>query len=458
VDRENEDRDRERGHSRRHRDRDRDREHGGRHRDRDYDRYERRHRDRDRDYDRYDRGGGHRDRDRDRHGGRDRGHYRRERTPPEVVAQRQRKREMERLERDTRTVFVFNVSTKATEREVYTFFSEGGTVVDVRLITDKFTGKSKGFAYVEFQDRNDVPKAMAMSGQILLGQPVMVKASEAEKNLAWEAGRNQRATGAPVGVGGGPTRINVAALHKDVTDGDLRSIFEPFGFIEFIETKPDPQNSAQGFAVLQFAKTADAVKAVSQLNGLELAGQRISVSIAPVDTTVQVVSEMDDGEGLKLNAQSRAALMARLSGKLGDEAPKPALPQAPRPLAAAAAPQVAHQGLLGPASPIPTPCLMLSNLFDPAEEEGDGWHVEIGEDVQQECEAKFGKVAHIFVDRESKGDAYLKFEAQPAAEAAIKLLHGRWFGKRQIAAQYQFVAVYDKAVADGTLGGGGGDY
>ena len=91
-----------------------------------------------------------------------------------------------------------------------------------------------------------------------------------------------------------------------------------------------------------------------------------------------------------------------------------------------------------------------------AEEEGDGWHVEIGEDVQQECEAKFGKVVHIFVDRESKGDAYLKFEAQPAAEAAIKLLHGRWFGKRQIAAQYQFVAVYDKAVADGTLGGGGG--
>ncbi|QHN79592.1 RNA-binding protein [Arachis hypogaea] len=37
--------------------------------------------------------------------------------------------------------------------------------------------------YIEFYDVMSVPMAIALSGQFLLGQPVMVKPSEAEKNL-----------------------------------------------------------------------------------------------------------------------------------------------------------------------------------------------------------------------------------------------------------------------------------
>ncbi|XP_072083779.1 probable RNA-binding protein sce3 isoform X1 [Arachis hypogaea] len=43
--------------------------------------------------------------------------------------------------------------------------------------------RSKGFGYIEFYDVMSVPMAIALSGQFLLGQPVMVKPSEAEKNL-----------------------------------------------------------------------------------------------------------------------------------------------------------------------------------------------------------------------------------------------------------------------------------
>ena len=90
--------------------------------------------------------------------------------------------------------------------------------------------------------------------------------------------------------------------------------------------------------------------------------------------------------GLKLNAQSRAALMARLSESNGAglTAPKSLLGSASLAAAAAAAanatkvtqplsssiPQASVlpvQGVLGPASPIPTSCLLLKNLFDPAE-------------------------------------------------------------------------------------------
>ncbi len=41
--------------------------------------------------------------------------------------------------------------------------------------------------------QEDVINALALTGQILMGQAVMVKMSEAEKNLAWEAAEQQKA-------------------------------------------------------------------------------------------------------------------------------------------------------------------------------------------------------------------------------------------------------------------------
>ncbi|KAI3782931.1 hypothetical protein L2E82_12990 [Cichorium intybus] len=56
-------------------------------------------------------------------------------------------------------------------------------VRDMRLIMDRNSRRSKGVGYIEFYDAMYVPMAIALSGYLLLGQPVMVKPSEAEKNL-----------------------------------------------------------------------------------------------------------------------------------------------------------------------------------------------------------------------------------------------------------------------------------
>jgi RNA-binding protein 39 len=47
-------------------------------------------------------------------------------------------------ERDQRTVFAFQLSLKADERDVYEFFSRAGKVRDVRLIMDRNSRRSKG--------------------------------------------------------------------------------------------------------------------------------------------------------------------------------------------------------------------------------------------------------------------------------------------------------------------------
>lgn len=79
--------------------------------------------------------------------------YRRERTPPEVREQRERERELMELDRDIRTVFAYNLNLRADEKDIFKFFSKAGTVVDVRIICDRNTRKSKGFAYIEMEKR-----------------------------------------------------------------------------------------------------------------------------------------------------------------------------------------------------------------------------------------------------------------------------------------------------------------
>jgi hypothetical protein len=41
-----------------------------------------------------------------------------------------------------------------------------GPLNDIKVITDKTTGRSKGFAYIEFQRREDVINALALTGQV----------------------------------------------------------------------------------------------------------------------------------------------------------------------------------------------------------------------------------------------------------------------------------------------------
>jgi len=428
-----------------------------------------------RDYDR--RGGGRRGGRRSRSGDRQRlstpeREEERARKKKEREEERQR-RELDKLDRDTRTVFVVNLSTKLDERGIFQFFSKVGTVTDVRIIYDRNTPKSKGMAYVEFADKKDIHAALELTGQMLHGQSITVKMSEAEKNIAWEAEQAQKkrlgqtyGQGVPYIGSSGPCKLRVGGLHLGLSEEDVRAVFEPFGELDFISmNKEDVAAGAFASAFVQYKETAHAMLALSQLNGLELVGIPIRVSIASqgaqaaastMAAPVESLGELDEGgQGLKLDSRSRAALMARLAGQDTEvnkaftidpqtglpttvdtikplDAPGEALPLAAQPIT---------QGVLGPGSPIPTPCLLLKNLFDPKEETEPEWWLDIAEDVKGEC-SKFGAITHAYVDKESQGFVYLRFVDVPSSTRAQQALHARWFAGRKIAAEYQFEATY----------------
>jgi len=90
----------------------------------------------------------------------------------------------------------------------------------------------------------------------------------------------------------------------------------------------------------------------------------------------------------------------------------------------------------------PTECLLLKNMFDPATETDPEFDMDIKEDVEEEC-SKYGRVKHIYVDRNSAGCVYLRFETVDGAMGAQRAMHMRWFARRLISALFMEPHLYE---------------
>ncbi|XP_007906874.1 RNA-binding protein 39a isoform X3 [Callorhinchus milii] len=366
-------------------------------------------------------------------------------------------------ERDARTVFCMQLAARIRPRDLEEFFSSVGKVRDVRMISDRNSRRSKGIAYVEFVDVSSVPLAIGLTGQKLLGVPIIVQASQAEKNRAAALANNlQKGTA-------GPMRLYVGSLHFNITEEMLRGIFEPFGRIENIQLMMDSETGrSKGYGFITFSDAECAKKALEQLNGFELAGRPMKVGhVTERSDSSNASSFLDSDElertGIDLGTTGRLQLMARLAEGTGLQIP-PAAQQALQmsgniSLGAMAAvtdlqarliqqTEALNPPLAMSTPPIATQCFQLSNMFNPQSEDDPAWDQEIRDDVIEECN-KHGGVIHIFVDKNSpQGNVYVKCPTIAAAVAAVGALHGRWFAGKMITAAYVPLPTYHNLFPD----------
>jgi len=72
-------------------------------------------------------------------------------------------------------LFVGSLSWDTTDESLNTFFAQAGTVVSATVIKDKYTGRSRGFGFVEMSTDEEAKKAIeTLNGQTLDGRAIVV--------------------------------------------------------------------------------------------------------------------------------------------------------------------------------------------------------------------------------------------------------------------------------------------
>jgi cold-inducible RNA-binding protein len=89
-------------------------------------------------------------------------------------------------------LFVGNLSYQTMENDLQDYFSQAGLVTSVNLMLDKMTGKSRGFAFVEFATPEEANKAVEqLHNKEFQGRALTVNVARPREERAprWSGGR-----------------------------------------------------------------------------------------------------------------------------------------------------------------------------------------------------------------------------------------------------------------------------
>jgi len=170
--------------------------------------------------------------------------------------------------------FVKSLPFTTTTEEISKHFSDCGNVENVNLLKGR-GGRSKGVAFVRFNNNESLQKALLKNNTDFGGRTLVVEVA---------APREQR----PDGLRERKPRIEgnvnsnsifVGNLSYTTTEQSLRALFEGAGEIKAIRIAQDFEGRARGFAHVDFADNEGAQKAVEK-TGTELDGRTIRVDFS----------------------------------------------------------------------------------------------------------------------------------------------------------------------------------
>ncbi|KAL6738330.1 hypothetical protein ANCDUO_04923 [Ancylostoma duodenale] len=144
---------------------------------------------------------------------------------------------------EDKKIFVGGIAYDVINEDLTNHFQQFGEVAQAQVKFDRVTGRSRGFAFVEFATGEGCKAALAAREQTIKNKQVEVKPAKSRENK----------------------KVFVGGLPSDYNEGELRSHFEQFGKVEDIEWPFDKQTKMRrNFAFIVFEEEEAADKASAQ--------------------------------------------------------------------------------------------------------------------------------------------------------------------------------------------------
>ncbi|XP_045775340.1 poly(U)-binding-splicing factor half pint isoform X2 [Maniola jurtina] len=173
-------------------------------------------------------------------------------------------------------VYVGSISFELKEDTIRQAFLPFGPIKSINMSWDPVTQKHKGFAFVEYE----IPEAAQLSLEQMNG--VML------------GGRNIKVVGRPSNMPQAQAvideiqeeakqynRIYVASVHPELTEDDIKNVFEAFGAITYCRLAHGAsQTKHKGYGFLEYATLPAALEAIASMNLFDLGGQYLRVGRA----------------------------------------------------------------------------------------------------------------------------------------------------------------------------------
>ena len=176
-------------------------------------------------------------------------------------------------------LFVRNLSYNTTEEELAEYFQKYGDVEVSKIVSDKNTGKSRGFGFLKFYEKKSAVAAMKDAENIVVGGRNLQIRYSNDKGSQMKGGNGGSAKK------GGPTTefgIFVGNISYKCTENDLKKFFKDCGKVVDVRIAKKPDGKLKGFAHVDFETKEGMEKAVEK-NGKELQGRALKIDKSTKD-------------------------------------------------------------------------------------------------------------------------------------------------------------------------------
>ncbi|KAL7616963.1 polyadenylate-binding protein RBP45 [Lactuca sativa] len=178
------------------------------------------------------------------------------------------------------TIFVGDLAADVTDYTLQeTFRAHYQSVRSAKVVTDRMTGRTKGYGFVKFGDETEQIRAMTeMNGSLCSTRPMRIGPAANKNTTGGQQNpkasyQNNTSQGSQSEEDPNNTTIFVGGLDPNVTDEHLRQVFSQHGQLVHVKI---PAGKRCGF--VQFADRSCAEEALRMLQGTQLGGQTVRLS------------------------------------------------------------------------------------------------------------------------------------------------------------------------------------